>query len=122
MRRMERAAKRDTMKRLVFALLLAFTFTPGLLAGDKPKEKKEKKKTQEKMNFDFSYMYDAEELHQYWRDLVRWKRIEGMFGVGSYHIFPARDSGPFRGPPLTIWGQGFGSSLWRDPVTGWPLQ
>jgi hypothetical protein len=107
------------MKRLVFASLLVLTFTPGLLGDDKPKEKK---KTQQKIKFDFSYDYDPQELHQYWRDLVRWKRIKGVIGVGSYHIFPARESGPYRAPPLTIWGQGFGTSLWRDPVTGWPIQ
>jgi hypothetical protein len=107
------------MRRLIFTFLLIVAFTPGLLAQDKPKEKKE---TEKKIKLDVSYDYDPQELHRHWRDLIRWKRIKGFVGIGSYHIFPARESGPYKSPPLTIWGQGFGTSLWRDPITGWPIQ
>ena len=44
----------------------------------------------------------------------------GPLVIGAYHIFPAQEPGPYVGPPTRIWGLGFGTSLWRDPVTGWP--
>jgi hypothetical protein len=44
----------------------------------------------------------------------------GTITVGAFHVFPARESGPHIGPPARIWGLGFATSLWRDPVTGWP--
>lgn len=48
--------------------------------------------------------------------------VVGPLVVGAFHIFPALEPGPYIGPPARIWGLGFGTSLWRDPVTGWPLQ
>jgi hypothetical protein len=58
-------------------------------------------------------------------DLEKWRRLRklfGIFGLAEMHIYPGRESGRNLGPPLRIWGNGFGTSLWRDPVTGWPLQ
>jgi hypothetical protein len=45
---------------------------------------------------------------------------EGPFEVGAFHVFPAQEPGPYLGPPTRIWGLGFGTSLWRNPVVGWP--
>jgi hypothetical protein len=44
----------------------------------------------------------------------------GPITVGAFHVFPAQEPGPYIGPLTRIWGLGFGTSLWRDPVTGWP--
>ncbi len=52
----------------------------------------------------------------------RFNNLFKIFSVGDVHVFPSRESGPYLGPPLRIWGNGFGTSLWREPVTGWALQ
>lgn len=70
---------------------------------------------------DFSYRYDPRDLYKEILDQNQWRRLWGPVGIGEFHIFPAQLAGPYRGPPLQIWGHGFGTSLWRDPVTGWPL-
>lgn len=70
---------------------------------------------------DFSHAHDPRELHEDAEKAFRRKRLLGPVGIGEFHIFPARETGPYPGPPLRIWGNGFGTSLWRDPVTGWPL-
>ncbi|HEX9724134.1 MAG TPA: hypothetical protein VGC53_07605, partial [Vicinamibacteria bacterium] len=44
----------------------------------------------------------------------------GPFELGAFHVFPAQEPGPYLGPPPKIWGLGFGTSLWRNPVAGWP--
>jgi hypothetical protein len=57
-------------------------------------------------------------------DLEKWRRLRklfGIFGIAEMHVYPGRESGPNLGPPLRIWGNGFGTSLWRDPVTGWGI-
>ena len=105
------------MKKIVLASILVAFLAPGLVAQEKSKEKKEPPK---KLNFDFRFDYDPRELHEYSQDYNRWKKIKGIFGVGSYHIPVGHVHIPYKSPPLTIWGQGFGTSLWRDPVTGWP--
>jgi hypothetical protein len=69
-------------------MLLVLVFTPPLLAQNKPKEQKE---PQKKLKLDLRYDYDPQELHRYWRDLLRWKRLKGIVGVGSFHVFPARE-------------------------------
>ena len=71
---------------------------------------------------ELSQMLDPEELREHIRDKIRFKRIWRSFGLAGYHVFPAFDSGPYEGPPLQIWSNGFATSLWRDPITGWPLQ
>lgn len=43
----------------------------------------------------------------------------GPISIGAYHVSLAREPGPHRGPPTRIWGLGFGTSLWMNPVTGW---
>ena len=55
-------------------------------------------------------------------DKLQWKRIWGPLGIAGYHIAPAAESGPYHGPPMRFWTNGWGTSLWRDTVTGWPLQ
>ena len=72
--------------------------------------------------FDFSFDYDPEELREHIPDKLLWKRIWGPIGIAGYHIPPAAESGPYTGPPQRFWTNGWGTSLWRDPVTGWPLQ
>jgi hypothetical protein len=106
------------MKNVAYVLLILFMLAPASYAQEKSRESGKK---QEKIRFDFTYKYDPQELHQYWRDLNRWKRLKGIFGIGSYHIPLALEPGPYYGPPTTIWGQGFGTSLWRDPITGRPI-
>jgi hypothetical protein len=44
----------------------------------------------------------------------------GPFELGAFHVFPAQEPGPHLGPPTRIWGLGFGTSLWRNSVAGWP--
>ena len=78
-----------------------------------PSEKKQ-------INLDFSDQYKM--LSNDLEKALRWKKLFGIFGVSEVHIFPGRESGPYLGPPLRIWGNGFSTSMWRDPVTGWPLQ
>jgi hypothetical protein len=73
-----------------------------------------------KLDFDFSDSYKT--LSEDLEKTLRWKNLFKIFGVGDVHVFPSRESGPYLGPPLRIWGNGFGTSLWRDPVTGWALQ
>lgn len=107
-----------TMKSLLIAFLVLVLLTPCLVAKDKAKTKKEETK---KLKFDLNYKYDPRELHEYSNELKRWKRIKGMFYLGTYHIPPSNLSGPMLGPPRYIWTNGFGTSLWRDPVTGWPI-
>lgn len=69
------------------------------------------------------FEYDPRELHPPGSEnQPSWKRLLGPIGVGGFHVYPGRVTGPNTGPPRTIWGQGFGASLWRDPITGWPLQ
>jgi hypothetical protein len=70
------------------------------------------------LNFSDQYKMLSEDLEK----TLRWKKLFGIFGVSEVHIYPARESGPYLGPPLHIWGNGFSTSLWRDPVTGWPIQ
>ena len=84
-------------------------------------EKKEREPS-DSIVFDFSFDYDPEELREHIMDKLQWKRIWGPFGIAGYHIAPAAESGPYRGPPTQFWSNGFGTSLWRDTVTGWPLQ
>jgi len=79
-------------------------------------EQAEKKK----INLDFSDQYKmlSEDLEK----SLRWKHLFRIFGVSEVHIYPGRESGPYFGPPLRIGGNGWSTSMWRDPVTGWPLQ
>jgi len=70
---------------------------------------------------DFSYRYDPRDLYEEFLRNNTWRRIWGPIGIGEFHIFPARQTGENFGPPLRIWGHGFGTSLWRDPITGHPL-
>src|SRR5262245_58853286 len=74
-----------------------------------PSEKK-----QIDLNFSDQYKMLSDDLEK----ALRWKKLFQIFGVSEVHIFPGRESGP----SLRIWGNGFSTSMWRDPVTGWPLQ
>lgn len=75
---------------------------------------------QKKIKLDFSDQYKmlSEDLEK----SLRFKHLFRIFGVSEVHIYPAREAGPYFGPPLKLWGNGWSTSLWRDPVTGWPLQ
>ena len=79
----------------------------------KKEQTKEKKK---RIQFDFSFEYDPLELRRWSRQTPRRVPIKGPVGIGSYYLPPALDNLP--GPPLHIWGTGWGASVWRDPVTG----
>jgi hypothetical protein len=95
-------------------LLAALLRTQEPAAADPPAEQKKQ------IDLDFSDQYKA--LSEDLERSLRWKKLFGIFGVAEVHVFPGRESGPYLGPPLTLWGHGFGASLWRDPVTGWPIQ
>ena len=96
---------------LLLAFLQGQTQSPP--AEDRPSEKK-----QIDVNFSDQYKMLSEDLEK----SLRWKHLFRIFGIAEVHIYPARESGPYLGPPLHIWGNGFSTSMWRDPVTGWPLQ
>jgi hypothetical protein len=98
--------------------LLVVLLSGLLLANAVNADEKESKK---KVRLDLGYQYDPQDLHEYWRKSQRWKRLFRRFGLGSYHIPPSHENGPYAAPPLRIWGTGFGASLWRDPVTGRPI-
>ena len=76
----------------------------------------------DRIQYDFSFDYDPAELRENYVETLRWKRLWGPIGIAGYHIHPAAESGPYPGPPLRFWSNGWGTSLWRDSVTGWPLQ
>lgn len=80
---------------------------------DRPAEKK-----QIDLNFSDQYKMLSEDLEK----SLRWKKLFGIFGLSEVHVYPGWEPGPYLGPPLRIWGNGFATSMWRDPVTGWPLQ
>ena len=101
----------------VIGLVILAFLAPGLSAKDNKKSKRDTKK----VTFDLNYEYDPRELHEYSNELKRWKRIKGMLYLGTYHVPPGSVSGRNLGPPRYIWTNGFGTSLWRDPVTGWPI-
>jgi hypothetical protein len=44
----------------------------------------------------------------------------GPFKLAAFHVFPTQVPGPSIGPPTKLWDSGFGTSLWRNAVTGWP--
>jgi hypothetical protein len=76
--------------------------------------------TDKKIVIDFSDEY--EHLSEDLEKNLRWKKLFGKFGIAEVQIFPARETGPYLGPPMRIWGNGWGTSMWRDPITGWAIQ
>jgi hypothetical protein len=103
---------------LALIALLALAAPPPTGAQqDEPKEDKKSIKDY----FDL-YTYDPDELHAIWQAAEQWKQLIGPIGLGGYYIPPSQEPGPYYGPPLQIWGRGFGTSLWRNPITGWPIQ
>lgn len=105
------------------ALLLAFLGVWTLASPAFPRGQEAasgEKKESKKIEIDFSAGYDT--LSEDLEKSLRWRNLFKIFGVSEVHVFPSRESGPYPGPPLRIWGNGWGTSLWRDPVTGWPLQ
>lgn len=44
----------------------------------------------------------------------------GPFRLAAFHVFPTQRPGPYLGSPMKLWGSGFGTTLWRNAVTGWP--
>ena len=97
--------------------MLGATLLMALLLQEPPPAEEGPSETK-RIDLDFSDQYKmlSEDLEK----ALRWKKLFWIVGVSEVHIFPGRESGP--GPPLRIWGHGFGTSLWRDPVTGWALQ
>jgi len=102
------------------AMTAAGLFLLALLHGQSQEttEASPAEKKQIDLNFSDQYKMLSEDLEK----SLRWKKLFGIFGISETHIFPGWESGPYVGPPLRIWGNGFATSLWRDPVTGWPLQ
>jgi hypothetical protein len=92
----------------------------ALLQTPEPAEENPPPEQEKQIDTDLSDQYEA--LSEDLEKSLRWKKLFGIIGIAEVHIFPGRQSGPYLGPPLTLWGNGFGASLWRDPVTGWPLQ
>lgn len=101
---------------------LALSVALLLLASAARAQDDEKPRPDDRIKFDFSFDYDPEELRETIDERIRWKRIVGPLGVAGYHVFPAQRTGANLGPPREIWTNGWGTSMWRDPVTGWPLQ
>ncbi len=102
----------------VIACLALAASQPTSAQQDEPQEENKKSI---KDYFDL-YTYDSEELHEIWREAAKRKQLLGPIGLGGYYIPSSQEPGPYYGPPLQIWGGGFGTSLWRNPITGWPIQ
>ncbi len=107
---------KGSMLALIAFLALAAS-QPTAAQQDEPKE--EKKSIKDYLDL---YTYDPEELHKIWQQAARRKQLFGPLGLGGYFIPSSQEPGPYYGPPLQIWGRGFGTSLWRNPITGWPIQ
>ncbi len=102
------------MMRILAMVLFSFIFlAPAIVAREK--------ESPEKLKFDLQYDYDPLELHEYWRKAIRWKQIIGPLGLAPYYIPAAHQPGLNLGPPRQLFGHGSGTTLWRDPITGWPL-
>lgn len=101
-------------------MIAAGLFLLALLHGQtqEPAAERPAEKRQIKLNFSDQFKMLSEDLEK----SLRWKKLFGIFGISETHIYPGRESGPYLGPPLRIWGNGFATSLWRDPVTGWAIQ
>ena len=95
-----------------------FWLSGTALTSDQTTEKNGEKKSLKQ--FLHVYNYDPGELHGIWQESERRKHLAGPFWLGGYYIPPSQQPGP--GSSLQIWGRGFGTSLWRDPVTGWPIR
>jgi len=107
-------------KHSVWVLVAFLAVGASQVASAQQSESEEKKKSIRDY-FDL-YTYDPDELHEFWQEAERRKPLSGPFGLGGYYLPPNREPGPYYGPPLQIWGRGFGTSLWRNPITGWPIQ
>ncbi len=109
------------MVRGIACLLIALFWLSGTaLTGAQATEKDGEKKSLKQ--FLHVYNYDPRELHEIWQQSEQRKHLAGPIWLGGYYIPPSQQPGPNVGPPLQIWGRGFGTSLWRDPVTGWPIR
>ena len=108
----------------MWARFVLFVLVLTLAAVSLGRDSRNRKKGEngDRIEFDFSFDYDPAELRENISNKLRFKRIWGPFGIAGYDIFPAAESGPYQGPPQRIWSNGFATSLWQDPVNGWPLQ
>jgi hypothetical protein len=106
-----------TLLAIIAAVALA---VPPATSAQQDEPQEENKKSI-KDYFDL-YTYDPEELHEIWQEAEKRKQLLGPIGLGGYYIPSSQEPGPYYGPPLQIWGRGFGTSLWRNPITGWPIQ
>ena len=108
-------------KRLALLLLGFLALAPSPIKGAQdPKDAKEEARTSIK---DFEIQSHASrELRDIWQEAERRKQLIGPIGFRGYSIPAGQEPGPYPGPPLQIWGRGSASSLWRNPITGWPIQ
>lgn len=91
------------------ALFVALLFlSPTVLAQEKEQGKKKK------LKLDMEYKYDPFELQAYSQRFPQPKQLKGPLRVGDQYVPPAQDTGPYLGPPLRIYGNGFGTSLLRS--------
>ncbi len=104
------------------ALLFALAVVVPITSTAQDREQAGSEADSDRIEMDLSFDYDPEELREHLPPRVHFKRIWGPIGIAGFHVPPAAEPGPYRGPPKTIWSNGFGTSMWRDPVTGWPLQ
>jgi hypothetical protein len=106
---------------LIIALgLLAAFVSPGLAVAQEDEKTNtasdESNDSQVARTHEFEY--DSEELKPFRIHLPSSIKVLGLASISGFHVPPGRETGPFLGPPLRIWGNGIGTSLWRDPVTG----
>ena len=102
---------------LALVAFLALGLSPTTSAQE---EKPEQKKTIK--DYLDVYYHDSAELDELWMEAERRRRLRGPIGYRGYYTPVGLEPGPYYGPPLQIWGRGSGTSLWRNPITGWPLQ
>jgi hypothetical protein len=109
---------------LRYALVLAIALAPGFISAQEPPPrettaadaKARAEEPQVQVLAPVSPLPDAN--HE-----PRALQLRSWLLAGGFHLYPAWEPGPYQGPPARIWQPGWwGTTLWRDPVTGWPLQ
>lgn len=104
---------------LVLVAVLTFAVSQPAVAQQNETKEETTKSVKDYLNV---YYLDHAEREAIWQEAERRKHLIGPLGLGGYNVPPSQDPGPYYGPPLQMWGRGFGTSLWRNPVTGWPIQ
>lgn len=106
-------------KGFVWALVASLAFSTSQLTNAQEDEAEKKKSVE---NYLDVYYHDPAEFEGLWLDAQRRRHLVGPVGLRGYYTPPSQEPGPYYGPPLQIWGRGSGTSLWRNPVTGWAIQ